>query len=176
MSTAVDAKQYTQKSSPIQSIGKLVALCTFAAMMSTFGPFALVAPAAMALAFIHYGPKKVVFSTLLLSVGLYFLIGQNVNAYGSIGTFIYSAFVGFVIDRFTAYKVHPVKAVLNGGVAFYIGVILIGAFVLSINGMDLNDIVFGQVKFFIEQLKQSPEYGQIISAGGRSGTRIKKLD
>jgi len=174
MSTAVETKQQTQQS-PIQSIGKLVALCAFAAMMSTFGPFALVAPAAIALAFIHFGVGRVSLAVLLMSIGLYFLVGQNMNALGSISTFLYSAVVGFVIDRFIAYKVHPVKGVLFGGIAFYLGVIVIASIGLMINGLSFTELVNSQVSVFINQMKQSPEYNQIISAGGEQARELRSL-
>ena len=100
MTAAIETKPHSS-SSQLHSLGKLVALCAFAAMMSTFGPFALVAPAAIALAFIHYGFLRVSVTVSVLSLGLYFLGGQNISAIGSILTFAYSAIVGFVIDRFT---------------------------------------------------------------------------
>jgi len=174
MTAAVETK-HQSSNSPMHSIGKLVALCAFAAMMSTFGPFALVAPAAIALAFIHYGTRRVVVAILLMSVGLYFLGGQSISAFGSIVTFIYSALVGFVIDRFTIYKVHPVKGVLFGGIAFYLSVLILSALGLVISGTTFTEVVSTQVNFFIDQIQQSPEYNQVISAGGDQARELKSL-
>jgi hypothetical protein len=174
MATTVEMKQQTHNSS-MQSIGKLVALCAFAAMMSTFGPFALVAPAAIALAFIHFGVRRVSVAVLLMSIGLYFIGGQNISAYGSIGTFLYSTMIGFVIDRFTVYKVHPVKGVLFGGIFFYLGVVLLSSLGVIVSGTTINEIVSGQVNFFIDQMQQSPEYSQIISGGGDQARELKSI-
>lgn len=174
MSTAVETNQQTQ-TSPMQSLGKLVALCAFAAMMSTFGPFALVAPAAIALAYIHFGVVRVSLAVLLMSFGLYFLVGQNLNAIGSLSTFLYSALVGFVIDRLIVYKVHPVKGVLLSGIAFYVVAMLIALIGLSVKGLSLNEFVNEQVTFIINQMKQSSEYNQIVSAGGDQARELRSL-
>ena len=174
MATAVETKHQPQNS-PMQSIGKLVALCAFAAMMSTFGPFALVAPAAIALAFIHFGVGRVAVAVSLMSVGLYFLGGQNISAFGSIITFVYSALIGYVIDRFTVYKVHPVKGILFGGITFYVGVFLVAFIGLAFSGTTFTEVVSTQVSFFIDQMQQSPEYKQIISAGGDQARELKNL-
>jgi hypothetical protein len=174
MTTAIETKPQ-HSSTQLQSLGKLVALCAFAAMMSTFGPFALVAPAAIALAFIHFGVLRVSVAVSLLSFGLYFLGGQNISAVGSILTFVYSAIVGFVIDRFTVYKVHPVKGVLYGGVLFYAFVLVIAGLGIYVSGTSLNDLILGQVNVFIDQMKQSPEYGQIVAAGGDQARELKNL-
>ena len=99
MTSAVETK-HNPNSERMQSIGKLIALCSFAAMMSTFGPFALVAPAAIALAFIHFGRMKVLGVCLLLTVGIYMLGGQNLNSLGSTGSFLFSFLIGLMIDFF----------------------------------------------------------------------------
>ena len=99
MTSAVETK-HSPNSKKMQSIGKLVALCSFAAMMSTFGPFALVAPAAIALAFIHFGRMKVLGVCFFLAVGVYLLGGQNLNSLGSTGSFLFSFLIGLMIDFF----------------------------------------------------------------------------
>jgi uncharacterized protein YybS (DUF2232 family) len=175
MATAVETNHRPNKSSPLQSVGKLVALCAFAAMMSTFGPFALVAPAAIALAFIHYGVGRVFLAVSIMTVGLYFLGGQNVSAFGSIITFAYSSFVGFAIDRLITYKVHPVKGVLYGGVGFYLIALVFTTCAIVISGTSLNEVVGTQVNFFIEQMQKSPEYNQIISAGGDQARELQNI-
>ena len=80
--TSGDRNKTQSWSDRMQSIGKLIALCSFAAMMSTFGPFALVAPAAIALAFIHFGRMKVFGVCLLLTVGIYMLGGSKFKLLG----------------------------------------------------------------------------------------------
>ena len=174
MTAAIETKPQNS-SSQWHSLGKLIALCAFAAMMSTFGPFALVAPAAIALAFIHFGFLRVSVAVSVLSLGLYFLGGQNISAVGSILTFAYSAIVGLVIDRFTYYRVHPVKGVLYGGVTFYLIVLLISGLGIYFSGSSLNEIILSQVNVFIDQMKQSPEYEQIISAGGEQAIELKSF-
>jgi len=174
MTTVVDTKRDSENA-PIQSIGKLVALCAFAAMMSTFGPFALVAPAAVALAFIHFSVSRVVFASVLMSLALYLLGGQSLSSLGSVGTFIYSVLVGYVIDRFITFKIHPVKGVLLGGVAFYSILFMFFGLGLLISGISFNELVSGQVNIFIDQLKSSSEYEQIISGGGEQARELKSL-
>ena len=174
MSTAVENKPQAPRS-PIHSIGKLVALCAFAAMMSTFGPFALVAPAAIALAFIYYGLVKVVVSVVLTAFGLYFLGGQGVNAIGSIGTFVYSCLIGLFIDRLIFRKVHPVKGILLGGTVFYAGFSFLAYILLVISSNSLDGVILNQVNNLVSQIQKSPEYAEILSSGGDQARQLKSL-
>ncbi len=110
-----------------------------------------------------------------MSVALYFISGQNLNSVGSIGTFVYSTLVGYVIDRFIVYKVHPVRGVLLGGITFYVISSILLGLALLVSGTGVTELVSKQVILFIDQMKQSPEYNQIISAGGDQARELKKL-
>ena len=156
-------------------IGKLLALCAFAAMMSTFGPFALIAPAALALAFIHFGKVKVLLLSSLLALGIYLIGGQSLNSLGSVGTFVYSCLIGLGIDRLIHRKIHPVKGVLYGGTFAYGLICLLALIVFSAQDLSLRDLVGSQVNFFIDQLKASPDYEKVISAGGEQARELKDL-
>ena len=157
------------------SIGKLVALCAFAAMMSTFGPFALVAPAAIALAYIHFGVVKVLITSVLMAAAIYTLGGQNMSSLGSVGTFIYSCLIGLIINQFTMKKVHPVKGILFGGSFAYLALVLVVGVSLYLNDTSIEELLTTQINVFVDQLKQTSEYQQIISAGGDQARELKDL-
>ena len=174
MTSAVETK-HNPGSDRMQSIGKLIALCSFAAMMSTFGLFALVAPAAIALALIHFGRMKVFGVCLLLTVGIYMLGGQNLNSLGSTGSFLFSFLIGLMIDFFILKRTHPVKGVLFGGMSAYLVFAIIIMSGTIISDTSLTEFVGTQVESFITQMKETPEYSQIISAGGDQARELRKI-
>ena len=156
-------------------VAKLFATTLFGLVLCSFGPFAIFAPAAFCFAHLNSDHAKAVGTQAVAFLIGYVAFGASffVDGTGLMG--VIAAIIGGLISLFIRKKFSPQFVVLNvGSLIVGAGAIILGVYVLSING-SLYDAVLTHTNNFIEQLKNNKELSQALSLGGEQAIVLKSL-
>jgi hypothetical protein len=154
---------------------KLFATTLFGVCLCSFGPFGLFSPAAFAFAFLSTDFLKALAVQVIVFIVCSLLFGTSFFLSGGGILAIYACLIGMCISFFIKKKVPPMFLVLNAGTFFVLlACFFVGAIALT-SEKSIYQLVFDQVTFYINQLKDSKELGEVLNLGGEQAIILKSF-